>query len=86
MRVDKGNSPRSQSINVGREGLWMSTERPYPIIEVIDRDEQDVRGGCPPTAKDTHRNNQQLRYPSFHLYTLEELARRAAVNARLDPA
>ena len=49
MGVGERNSTRSQAINVGCFALRMSAQHPDPVVEVVDRDEENVRtplGGC----------------------------------------
>jgi hypothetical protein len=40
MRVRKEHSPSRKPIKIRRLRLWMTVERTYPVVEVIDRDEQ----------------------------------------------
>lgn len=42
MRIRKNRTTGSQAIHVGRLNLGVSTQRAYPIIKIIDRDEEHI--------------------------------------------
>jgi len=42
MRVGKQNATSSKSIDIGRQSLGVPAHAPNPVIEVIDRNKQDM--------------------------------------------
>ena len=43
MRIGEKHAFRSQLVHVGRPGLRIALEHARPVIQIIDRDEEDVR-------------------------------------------
>lgn len=43
MRVEECRSSRRESVHVWRLDLRMPVERPYPVVQIIDGDHDDVR-------------------------------------------
>jgi hypothetical protein len=42
VRIGKGGSPLCQSIHMRSLNLWMTSQRPDPIIEIVNGDEQNI--------------------------------------------
>ena len=41
--IEEDRAPRRETVHVRGFGLGMPSQTPFPVIEVVDRDEQDVR-------------------------------------------
>ena len=45
MGIDKEHTPLGQPVDVWRSGLRMTVHAPYPIIKIVDGDQEGIRLG-----------------------------------------
>jgi hypothetical protein len=43
MRVRKKDTPRNQTVEIWCLGLWMPAQRPNPVVQIVDCQEQHIR-------------------------------------------
>lgn len=42
MGIGKQSAPLRQGIDIGRLHLWMAIQAAHPVIQIVDRDEENI--------------------------------------------
>ena len=56
MGIGEQDPPRSESVHIGGECLWVPLETTDPVVKIIDRNEKNVRA---PGTRSAHQNQSE---------------------------
>ena len=65
MGIGKEHPPLGQTINIGRESLRVAVHAPYPIIKIVDGNQQGIRLG-PNGPRDEGKEKKDEKRRSLH--------------------
>ncbi len=67
MRVCEQDPLPRQTVEMGRSGLRVTAQAPYPVVQVIERDEQDIGPARHGRRKDARQQQEQKHETSHHV-------------------